>query len=162
MANVSGKTESNPFYQARYKASKHNDRLGARDRVAEMLLMDEGRLYRIEQGLADPHPDEIKLMADLYGAPHLINFYCNHCCPIGCHVPDVDEADLDRVTIQALSVLRNISGIKDDLLDITADGVIDENEKPVLEKIIRLLDDVSTVGAKLKNWMETNSERSDK
>ena len=37
---------------------------------------------------------------------------------------------------------------------ITADGVITEDEKPDLEKIIATLDEVNEVTQNLKNWIE--------
>ena len=49
---------------------------------------------------------------------------------------------------------RKINEAKELLLDITADGVITEDEKPDLEKIIATLDEVNEVTQNLKNWIE--------
>lgn len=45
---------------------------------------------------------------------------------------------------------------KDILLDITADGVISEKEKPELEKVLRNLDEISAIAQSLKVWAEKN------
>ena len=49
---------------------------------------------------------------------------------------------------------RKINEAKELLLDITADGVITEDEKSDLEKIINTLDEVNEVTQNLKNWIE--------
>lgn len=48
--------------------------------------------------------------------------------------------------------------IKESLLDITADGIISEEEKPELKKIIQTLDEVNGITQNLKNWIERNLE----
>ena len=106
MANVAAKTIANAFYQARCKASSHNEQLKSREGAADIMSIDRGRLYRIESGLANPYPEEVHLMADLYNAPELRNFYCTEICPLGCDVPKVDIQDLDRISIKALSSFR--------------------------------------------------------
>lgn len=78
MANVTAKTSSNIFYKARYKASTHNEQLSSREGAADIMSIDRGRLYRIESGIANPYPEEIHLMADLYNAPELENHFCKN------------------------------------------------------------------------------------
>lgn len=51
-------------------------------------------------------------------------------------------------------LFRKINEAKELLLDITADGVITEDEKPDLEKIINTLNEVNEVTQNLKNWIE--------
>ena len=45
---------------------------------------------------------------------------------------------------------------KDLLLDITEDGMIDESEKPQLEKILGTLDELEHVAQSLKVWVKKN------
>ena len=75
MPNITRKTSSNIFFQARCTASKHNEQLRSREGAADIMSIDRGRLYRIESGIANPYPEEIHLMADLYNAPELENYY---------------------------------------------------------------------------------------
>lgn len=156
MPNINEKTLSNVFYQARIKASKHNDALSSRDGAADMMAIDRGRLFRIENDIANPYPEEVHMMANLYCAPHLRNIFCNKCCPLGCNVPDTEPADLDRITVKALATLRKVTQVREDLLTITEDGIIDDNEKPILDEIIETLDELNKVTAHLKNWVETH------
>ena len=83
MSNIASKTSSNVFYQARCEASTHNEQLKSREGAADIMSIDRGRLYRIESGIANPYPDEIHLMADLYNAPELEKFYWTGSCALG-------------------------------------------------------------------------------
>lgn len=156
MANVTAKTSSNKFYKARCEAATHNEQLSSREGAADIMSIDRGRLYRIESGIANPYPEEIRLMADLYNAPELENHYCTNICPLGRDMPKADLADLDRISIRALSTFRKIGETKEILLDITADGVIDESEKADMEKILENLEELEQVAQSLKLWVKKN------
>ena len=45
---------------------------------------------------------------------------------------------------------------KEMLLDITEDGVIDENEKPQLEEILKNLEEVEEIAQSMKLWIKKN------
>ena len=142
MANITAKTSSNVFYKARCEAAKHNEQLSSREGAADIMSIDRGRLYRIESSIINPYPEEIRLMADLYNAPELENHYCTSMCPLGKDMPKADLADLDRISIKALATFRKLGETKELLLDITEDGVIDDSEKPQLDKILGTLDEL--------------------
>lgn len=89
-------------------------------------------------------------MADLYNAPELRNYYCREMCPLGNDVPVLELEDLDRITVRAMASLRKVAETKESLLDITADGVITEDEKPELRKILATLDEISAIAQSLK------------
>lgn len=160
MPNITAKTSSNAFYQARCAASTHNEQLKSREGAADIMSIDRGRLYRIESGVADPYPEEVHLMADLYGAPELRNWYCRRKCPLGGNIPEVSaDVDLDRISIKAFSSLRKVSIVKDMLLDIVSDGVISQEEQSDLDQIIRVLDELNEINQNLKNWSEKNRKK---
>lgn len=156
MANLTAKTSSNIFYKARCEAATHNEQLSSREGAADYMSIDRGRLYRIESGIAVPYPEEIRLMADLYNAPELENYYCRTMCPLGSEIPKAELADMDRITIRTLSTFRKIAETKEMLLDITEDGVIDENEKPQLEEILKNLEEVEEIAQSMKLWIKKN------
>lgn len=156
MANLTAKTSSNIFYKARCEAATHNEQLSSREGAADYMSIDRGRLYRIESGIAVPYPEEIRLMADLYNAPELENYYCRTMCPLGSEIPKAELADMDRITIRTLSAFRKIGETKEMLLDITEDGVIDENEKPQLEEILKNLEEVEEIAQSMKLWIKKN------
>lgn len=156
MANIAEKTSSNVFYQARCKASTHNEQLRSREGAADYMLIDRGRLYRIESGLTNPYPEEVLLMADLYNAPELRNYYCTTACPLGKDFPKVDVQDLDRITIRVLHTFRKVNETKELLLDITEDGVISKDEQEDMQKILAALEEMEQVTQSLKLWVKKN------
>ncbi len=156
MANVTAKTSSNIFYKARCEAATHNEQLSSREGAADYMSIDRGRLYRIESGITIPYPEEIRLMVDLYNAPELENYYCRTMCPLGGEIPKVEIADLDRITVRMLSAFRKIGETRELLLNITEDGVIDESEKPDLEKVLKNLDEIEQVTQSMKLWIKKN------
>lgn len=156
MSNIAARTSSNAFYQARCKASTHNEQLSSREGAADIMSIDRGRLYRIESGVANPYPEEIKLMADLYNTPELENYYCRTMCPLGCEMPKVELTDLDRITVRTLSAFRKMGETKELLLDITEDGVIYESEKADLEKVLKNLEEVEQIAESMKLWIKKN------
>ncbi len=156
MPNITRKTSSNIFFQARCTASKHNEQLKSREGAADIMSIDRGRLYRIESGIANPYPEEIHLMADLYNAPELENYYCTNICPLGRNVPRADISSLDRISLRAISVLREMGNVQELLIDITADGVISVDEKEDMYKILGTLEELEQVAQSLKLWAKKN------
>lgn len=158
MSNITVQTSSNAYYQARCAASTHNEQLRSREGAADIMSIDRGRLYRIEKGLINPYPEEVHLMADLYNAPELRNYYCTEMCPLGCEMPKADVTDLDRITIQALSAFRHLNETKEILLDITIteNGIITEGRKTAMQKVLNDLEELETVAQNLRIWVKKN------
>lgn len=156
MSNVTAKTSSNVFYQSRCAASSHNEQLKSREGAADIMSIDRGRLYRIESGIVNPYPEEIHLMADLYNAPELRNYYCTEMCPLGCDIPKANAEALDRIAIKALSSFRKLGETKELLLDITEDGVISEDEKGDLQTILSNLEELESIAQNLRLWVKKN------
>lgn len=156
MANIAVRTSSNVFYKARCEAAKHNEQLSSREGAADIMSIDRGRLYRIESGIANPYPEEIHLMADLYGAPELENYFCTNMCPLGGNIPRAEVADLDRITVRTLSAIRKMEETEELLLDITEDGVIDEYEKDDMEKVLQNLEELEQIAQNMKLWIKKN------
>lgn len=156
MSNITVETSSNAYYQARCVASSHNEQLRSREGAADIMSIDRGRLYRIEKGLINPYPEEVHLMADLYNAPELRNYYCTQMCPLGCEIPKAYVVDLDRITVQALSSFRRLNKAKEILLDIAEDGIITEDEKPDMQEVLSVLEELETVAQNLRIWVKKN------
>lgn len=156
MSNLTANTKSNVFYIARCEAATHNEQLSSREGAADIMSIDRGRLYRIESGIANPYPEEIHLMADLYNAPELRNYFCKTICPLGEDIPKAEMVDLDRITVKTLSAVRKLGETKELLLDITEDGVIDESEKKDMEKVLRNLEELEQIAQNMKLWIKKN------
>ncbi len=154
MARGATKASGNPWYEARKKAAEYDERLCSREGAAERLGMSVSAVADAELGLSKcMPPDKAVLMADLYKAPHLLNHYCLHECPIGCRHSLSDEVvDIDRVTVKLMKSLRveKLGEIKDALLDIAEDGKITDDEKPALKDVLDYLDGLAKTVSELK------------
>ncbi len=152
------KAADNIYCRCRKEAAKYNDKLNSREGAAELLGVSVSSLADYELGNTKVVPvDKVVLMADLYNAPEIKNHYCTHTCPIGeSTVHQLEIAELDRVTLRVLAAFRNIAHIKDTLIDLTADGVITECEKPKLNEILEALDVITRHSQELRLWAEKN------
>ncbi len=150
------KAASNIYCRCRLEAAKFNDRLNSRAGAAELLGVSESSLADYELGNTKVVPvDKVNLMADLYHAPEIRNFYCANECPIGKNcITQLEVEELDRLTIKVLAAFQKVGYIKDTLIDITADGVISDTEKTEFSQVIRALDNISKNAQELKLWAE--------
>lgn len=154
MGRDATKAAGNPWYEARKKAAEYDDRLKSREGAAERLGMSVSSVADAELGLTKCMPvDKAVLMADLYNAPQLLNWYCKNECPIGCRQPISDAVlGIERVTLKLLKSLKvdQLSEIKDKLVDIAEDGLISDDEKRDMREILDYLDNLSLVISELR------------
>ena len=89
----------------------------------------------------------------MYNCPELRTGYCKYECPIGKHIPlATSVSGIEGIALRLIREFDSseIKNIEKDLVDIAADGVISEDEKPTLEKIISKLDEMSVAISELK------------
>ena len=124
MARVSIKENKNKYHLVR-------EELGlSREKASELLvtIMPE-RLEKIENEKSTPHPDEVLTMAEKYKRPSLCNYYCSTQCPIGQqYVPEIEIKELSSIVLEMLASLNSVNKKKERLIEITADGKIDNDE----------------------------------
>ncbi|MCI8984794.1 MAG: helix-turn-helix domain-containing protein [Lachnospiraceae bacterium] len=153
------KARDNVFCKARLEAAKYNDKLRSRSGAAEALgYASESTISDWELGLSIPAPEVVLKMSDLYNAPELENYYCTSMCPLGCNMPKVDLEALDRISLRALSTFRKVEETREILLDITADGVIAEDEKADLQKVLCNLEELEQIAQSMKLWVKKNMQ----
>ena len=142
------------YFRCRKEAALHNDRLNSRAGAAEALGISESSLAKHELGITKFVPvDLVALMADLYGCPELKANYCKNECPLGRDLTLATEVSpIERVTLNILSGLSTgkIEQIKQQLIDIAADGVIDSSEAPQMRGIVDYLGRLSKSVAELQ------------
>lgn len=137
MPKMATKAADNVFYKARIAAASWNDRLGSREGASEVTGIDRTRLANIELGTINPHPEEVLMLSDTYNAPELQNHFCSHLCPLGIGtISPIELEELERVTLQLISAMKSLPEVKDGIIDIAADGVIDAKEKPRIHRKI--------------------------
>lgn len=155
MSKKATKAADNIYYKARMEAAATNDKLNSREGAAEVIGIDRTRLARIELESICAYPEEVLMMSEMYNAPELENYFCCEQCPIGKHtVPRLEVEEIDRLTIKILSSLKSVPLIKESLVEIVADGIISEGEKPALNNILDSLEKISVEAQTLKLWAE--------
>lgn len=128
----------------------------SRDQASELLeSIQPERILRIENDISSPQPEEILIMADKYRMPDLCNYYCSNECPIGQqYVPEIKIEDLSKIVLKMVASLNSVSKEKERLIEITADGTIDENEIKDFVHIQEELEKISVTVETLQLWAE--------
>lgn len=153
------KAVDNPFCKARLEAASYNDRLFSKEGASELLGVSVSTLSDYELGVTKViPPDMVVKMSDLYNAPELENYYCTNMCPLGCNIPKVNVEELDRISLRALATFRKVEETREVLLDITSDGVIAEDEKADLQKVLCNLEELEQIAQSMKLWVKKNMQ----
>lgn len=140
MPKKATKAASNVFYQARMNASSYNDKLASREGASELTGIDRNRIAYTELGTLCPYPEEVLVYADAYNAPELLNHFCSTLCPIGIETVDsISEGSLEQTSLKLLASTRCISSIREQLIEIAEDGVIEGDEKEQMSLILERL-----------------------
>lgn len=129
MGRDATKAGGNIYFQKRMEAAKYNQRLLSREGAAELLGMSVSNLASIELGHHKCVPnDVVDLMADLYSAPELRNYYCMMECPLKHGNPLAYKIEtIDKATIRVISAFRKADkALEEMLIDMAAE---DDNEK---------------------------------
>ena len=138
-----------------YLQSREDANLTRAEASELMEYVSESRIEKIESEKAIPHPEDVIAMSKAYKKPALCNYYCSHECAIGQEqVPEIKEQSLSEIVLGMLSALNTLNKNKDRLIDITADGVITEDEFPDFVRIRDQLDNMSMTLDAMKLWVE--------
>ena len=136
------------------------DRNLTRDEVCDNALssgspIQPERLERIENGKFPITPHEVMLLSEIYGEPTLCNHYCSRECPIGeKYVPEIKVKDLTQIVLEMLSSLNSMKKNQERLIEITADGIIDDDEIRDFIYIQKKLEKISITVETLQLWVE--------
>lgn len=162
MENDYTKSCENVYLACRKRAASYNENLSSRERAAELLGISTSTLSNHELGITkNVPPDTVVMMADLYVAPELKNYYCKHECPIGRNLPmATEESGLQGITVKILNSLDddNIRSMKKKLLSIANDGQITEDEQEDFNGILKTLDILATAISELRMLAEKCSK----
>ncbi len=128
----------------------------SREYASEQLgMITPERLERIENEKVAPAPEEILAMAEVYKRPSLCNYYCSQRCPIGQqYVPEVEIKELSSIVLEMLASLNSVNKKKERLIEIAADGKIDNDEIDDFIYIQEELERISITVETLQLWSE--------
>ncbi|MBE5907895.1 MAG: helix-turn-helix domain-containing protein [Lachnospiraceae bacterium] len=138
-----------------YQLSREAAGLTRAEAAELMEYVSESRIEKIESEKSEPHPDEIMAMAQAYKKPSLCNYYCSTQCPLGQErIAHVEIKDLSQITLEMLATLNNLNKEKDRLIEITADGVISNDEMADFSRIKHQLSQIARTADSLQLWIE--------
>lgn len=150
MARVSAK-EDKSIYQVR------REELGlSREKASELLVtIPPEKIERIENEKIFLRPEDILTMAEGYKMPSLCNYYCANECPIGKqYVPEIKVKDLSQIVLEMLASLNTMQRKQERLIEITADGKIEEKEIRDFIHIQEELEKISITVETMRLWVE--------
>lgn len=138
MAKLSAKAVNNPYCIARLEAAKYNNRLANRESAANELGISKDSLMDYELNLCKTVPvDKVIVMADVYNAPELLNYYCCYDCPIGKRtsknpIEQVNISNFFRFAFYTNSILSESEKIKQVMEKVAnAGGILNADEKDI-------------------------------
>ncbi|MDD6807536.1 MAG: helix-turn-helix transcriptional regulator [Oscillospiraceae bacterium] len=130
-----------------------------RAEAAEKLGFSESKLERIESYKSFVQPEDVCQMVKVYGCEKLYNQYCSCECAIGKrNTLEIEVTDLPSVTLKILSLLNKLEEDKDDLIEISADGTISEDEKEQFNQIKDNLEKMEISIQALKLWINQQEQ----
>ena len=137
-----------------YQLARDNLEL-SREKASELTGIEPYRIERIENEKMEPDPWDVVSMANAYGQPELCNHYCANECPIGRkYVPEIKIKDLSQVILEMLASLNSMQKRQERLIEITADGVIANDELEDFIHIQEELERISVTVETLQLWTE--------
>ena len=150
MGRISKKENKTVYQQQREKLGL------SREKASELLeSIPPERIERIESEKSLANPDEVLIMADKYKMPSLCNYFCANECPIGQqYVPEIRVKDLSQIVLEMLASLNSVEKKKERLIEITADGMIDQEEMADFVHIQDELERISITVESLQLWAE--------
>lgn len=145
---------NNVYFKARKKAAAYNERLYSREGAAELLGISVSTLADYELGTTKVVPvDKVVLMADLYNSPELITGYCMRECPVhGFLTLATEEKSIQGIALRLLRGFNEdeLKRMKENLIEITEDGIISSDEIPKLKVILEKLEKMAEIISEMK------------
>ncbi len=149
MGRISTKEDKTPYQLAREKL------VLSREKAAELTEIEPYKIERIENEKIQADPWDVVAMASAYKEPQLCNHYCANECPIGMkYVPEITIKDLSQVILEMLASLNSMKKSQERLIEITADGVIENDELEDFVHIQKELERISITVETLQLWTE--------
>lgn len=127
------------------------------EKASELLDISVDSLRAYEGGKRIP-PDRVVIkMIEIYNAQYLAYQHLKTAAEIGQkYLPNIEITELPIAILRLQKEVSDFIKCKDLMIEITCDGIIDENERPEWNKIMKELDDVVEAIMALKFCKVTN------
>ncbi len=113
------------------------------EKAAELLDISVESIRGYEGFKRIPPNKVVVKMIEIYNTQHLaIQHIRNSSEDLQNYLPKIEVKDLPSAMLRLYKEVKDLIDVRDEMLDITYDGIIDEKEKPRYEKILKEFDDV--------------------
>lgn len=122
----------------------------------ELEWISDSRIEKIESERTVPTPDEVVAMEKAYKKPGLSSYYCANECAIGksANKKPTEEKTISEIVLEVLATLNNLDKQKERLIEITQDGMIDDdNELRDFIEIQKKLEKIASTVDSLRLWV---------
>ncbi len=117
----------------------------SQETLAGMLNVSRQAISKWELGTTLPETDKIIAIGELFGVS-LDSLLVDS-------IPLTTKDNLDRLVLKFMSSAKDMDDISKQLVDIMADGVIDDEEKIQVDEILETLDSVSKIINEIRQKM---------
>ena len=113
------------------------------ERAAELICSSVRSIAAYETGERIPADDVVVRMVEIYGTQFLAYQHLRNNMEIAKSIlPDVTPTTLPLAILKLQKEVNDFIRVRDELTEITCDGIIDESEMPRFNEIQKELDDV--------------------
>ena len=124
-------------------------------------LISEDKLRRLEtESNKTVDPEDVLLLAEAYGDPALIHYYCREACPIGRKLNGPREAfsgDVSHIVLNVLHSLNELQAREEQMVRIFRDEKLDDSERKDFEAILTEMKELKRQIEALQLWAMTRA-----
>lgn len=151
-------------YQAsrmRYNDNKPKEEKISQEMVAELCNTSLSTIKRIESGAAVPSSSLVASLSHIYSDPSLLRNYCATECAIGKALNKKAERDFKPKSLfeagyGLITANQELDSFRNELFEILADGVVDDDEVVRLKTIMGNLEKVQEIIDVIKDMIKNH------
>ncbi len=121
------------------------------ERASELLDISVESLRAYEGFKRIPPNKVVVKMIEIYNTQYLAYQHIkNNSKDLQSYLPNINIKDLPSSILKLQKEVNDFLKVRDEMIDITCDGIIDEEERPRYDKILKELDDINEAIMSLK------------
>ena len=114
------------------------------ERAAELMNMSVRCLAAYERGERLPPANVVMMMVEYYNAQYLAYQHLKTSAEVGqAYMPDIELKNLPEAILRLQKEFNDFMKCRDDMVEITCDGQITDEERPRWDEILKELNDIA-------------------
>lgn len=153
MGEIKKDKSDNIFYQARVK------KFTSRSEASDAIGIYYDRLLELENGRGNlPTLDEVDKMIRGYGDRRLKPLFCHNYCTLHSKRHEISDKPLTQLSLELIDVVNQLSSQESQLISITKDGEITDDEMEDFNKILDQLSDMENTISSIKLYLKSKKD----